>query len=454
MSRPTGIILIVDDDEVLLGALAQWLGLSGFGTSTARSVEEALSRLETEACDAVLCDVKMPGRSGIELLDLIVRTRPELPVVLLTGHGDVPLAVDALKRGAFDFLTKPHDPERLTATLRNACEQSSLRRRLTAVEAELAGEDCVAARLVGRSDAMRRLQDEVRTLAGAPVDVLIRGETGSGKEVVARALHDCGPRRTKPFVAINCAAIPGEMIESELFGHEAGAFTGARQARIGKFEFADGGFVFLDEIESMPAPAQAKLLRVLQERVVERVGGNRQIGIDVRVVSASKSDLREAAGSGAFRADLYYRLAGYEIQIPPLRRRGDDILMLFARFAGAASRAAGREIPAITAPVAAALLDHDWPGNVRELRSAAERFGLGLGLGLGGGAPPTEATAPAPLDALVDAYERKVIVAALEQAGGSITRAMATLGLPRRTLNEKMRRHGIARPKASPADAE
>lgn len=454
MSRSTGTVLIVDDDEILLGALAQWLGLSGFATRTARSVEEALSSLEAERCDAVLCDVKMPGRGGIELLDVVVRTRPELPVVLLTGHGDVPLAVDALKRGAFDFLTKPHDPERLVATLRNACEQSSLRRRLTAVEAELAGEDCVAARLVGRSDAMRRLQDEVRALVTAPVDVLIRGETGSGKEVVARALHDCGARRDKPFVAINCAAIPGEMIESELFGHEAGAFTGARQARIGKFEFADGGFVFLDEIESMPAPAQAKLLRVLQERVVERVGGNRQIRIDVRVVSASKSDLREAASSGAFRADLYYRLAGYEIEIPPLRRRGDDILMLFARFAGAAAQAAGRPLAAITAPVAAALLDHDWPGNVRELRSAAERFALGLGLALGGASSPEEAATAAPLEALVEAYERKLIVAALEEAGGSIARAMARLGLPRRTLNEKMRRHGIERPRLSPGEAE
>lgn len=453
MTEAAGTILIVDDDEILLGALAQWLGLSGFATRSARSVDDALRLLDDAPGDAVLCDVRMPGRDGIELLDIVGRSWPGLPVVLLTGHGDVPLAVDALKRGAFDFLTKPHDPDRLVATLRNACEQSRLRRRVAAVEAELAGEDGVAARLVGRSDAMRRLQDEVRGLIDAPLDVLIRGETGSGKEVVARALHDCGPRRTKPFVAINCAAIPGEMIESELFGHEAGAFTGARQARIGKFEFADGGIVFLDEVESMPAAAQAKLLRVLQERVVERVGGNRQIRIDVRIVSASKVDLREAAQAGSFRADLYYRLAGYEIAIPPLRQRGDDILMLFARFAADAAKAAGRQPPALSAAAAAAVLDHDWPGNVRELRGAAERFGLGLGLRLHGEAVGGE-TPPPGLDALMDAYERKVIVAALEEAGGSIARAMTTLGLPRRTLNEKMRRHGIERPKTSPGDPD
>jgi two-component system C4-dicarboxylate transport response regulator DctD len=444
----SGTVLIVDDDAVLRGALAQWLDLSGFATHVADSVDAALAALDAKLYDAVLCDVRMPGRDGIELLDIARERWPGLPLVLLTGHADVPLAVDALKRGAFDFLTKPHDPDRLTATLRNACEQSRLRQRLATVEAELDGEDGVALRLAGRSAAMRHLQNEVRALLGTPLDVLVRGETGSGKEVVARVLHDFGPRRTKPFVAINCAAIPAELIESELFGHEAGTFTGARQTRIGKFEFADGGTVFLDEIESMSAAAQAKLLRVLQERVVERVGANRQIRIDVRVVSASKIDLRAAGECGAFRSDLYYRLAGYEIEIPPLRRRGDDVLMLFARFAGEAATKAARPAQMLSPAEAAQLLGHDWAGNVRELRAVAERFGLGLGLRVGSAAPETIAagTRP-PLDVQIEAYERRLITAALEESGGSVARAMEVLGLPRRTLNEKMRRHGIGRPK-------
>ena len=451
----SGTVLIVDDDAVLRGALSQWLDLSGFATRAADSVDAALAALEADPCDAVLCDVRMPGRDGIELLDIVRERWPGLPLVMLTGHADVPLAVGALKRGAFDFLTKPHDPDRLAATMRNACEQSRLRQRLAALEAELDGEDGVTLRLAGRSAAMRQLQNEVRALLAAPLDVLIRGETGSGKEVVARVLHDLGPRRAKPFVAINCAAIPAELIESELFGHEAGTFTGARQTRIGKFEFADGGSVFLDEIESMPAAAQAKLLRVLQERAFERVGSNRQIRIDVRVVSASKADLRAAGESGAFRTDLYYRLAGYEIEIPPLRRRGDDILMLFARFAGEAATKAARPAPVLSPAEAALLLDHDWPGNVRELRAVAERFGLGLGLRVSGTAPDMVAagTRP-PLDVQIEAYERRLIAAALEESGGSIAKTMGVLGLPRRTLNEKMRRHGIERPKGEAGDTD
>ncbi|MCA0404531.1 MAG: sigma-54 dependent transcriptional regulator [Proteobacteria bacterium] len=443
-----GHLLIVDDDAVLRGALEQWLRLSGFTTQSAAAVSEAIHQLENGRFDAVLADLRMPGEDGIALLRKVQARWPGLPLVLLTGHGDVPQAVEALKLGAFDFLTKPHDPDRLAVTLRNACEQRRLRRQLERLSGDLDESDPVAMRLVGRSDAMRRLQHAVRALLNAPLDVLLRGETGAGKEVVARTLHECGPRAAKPFVAINCAAMPAEIIESELFGHESGAFTGARQARVGKFEFANGGTVFLDEIESMPASAQAKLLRVLQERMVERVGGNRAVPIDIRVVSAAKVDLKVLARNGGFRDDLYYRLAGYELDLPPLRARGEDVLLLFQRFAAQAAQRAGQAARPLSPLNASALLDHDWPGNVRELRLVAERFGLGLGLDIDGAVRETMAPDARPtLEALVDAYERKLIVATLHETGGSVAQAMEILGVPRRTLNDKMRRLGIQRPR-------
>jgi two-component system, NtrC family, C4-dicarboxylate transport response regulator DctD len=448
MNEALGTVLIVDDDVVLLGALEQWLSLSGFTTHVAPSADAALELITRNAFDAVLSDVRMPGMDGLALMRTLAGRYPGLPIVLLTGHGDVPLAVEALKQGAFDFLTKPHDPVRLVSTLRNACEQQRLRQRLQAVQAAHAGADPVSTRLMGRSEPMQRLQDALRVLLNAPLDVLLRGETGVGKEVVARTLHDCGPRAGKPFVAINCAAIPAEIIESELFGHESGAFTGARQSRIGKFEFAKGGTVFLDEIESMPASAQAKVLRVLQERVVERIGSNQSVPIDVRIVSAAKVDLKVVARAGGFRDDLYYRLAGFELDIPPLRARGDDILMLFQHFAAEASARAGQPAKALPPLGALALLEHDWPGNVRELRLVAERYGLGLGLEIDRTRCDDMAGAARPsLEALVDAYERKIIIATLNETGGSVVQALDLLGLPRRTLNDKMRRLGISRPR-------
>jgi len=439
-----GTVLIVDDDQTLLRALSQWLGLSGFRTLTASNAEAVPDLLHTQAIDAVLTDVRMPGQSGIDLLRTLRDTQPDLPVVLLTGHGDVPLAVEALKLGAFDFLTKPHDPERLSATLRNACTQHALTRRLHTAEARLAGLDCVATRIPGRSPPMLKLHDEIRAVLDAPLDILIRGETGTGKEVVARTLHECSARRDKPFVAINCAAIPHEIFESELFGHEAGAFTGARMKRIGKFEFADGGTVFLDEVESMPLDAQAKVLRVLQERAVERIGSNRVVAVDMRIISATKLSLKTAVEQGRFREDLYYRLAGYEICIPPLRQRSDDIVLLFTQFASACAERVGRRPPELTPALVAALLDHTWLGNVRELKSVAERFGLGLGLQI----QPEDATGlpeRRSLDAMLEDYERNLIMAALRQSDGSVAQALEILDVPRRTLNEKMRRLGIER---------
>ncbi|MGK9230927.1 sigma-54 dependent transcriptional regulator [Inquilinus limosus] len=443
-------ILVVEDDPTVAGSIEQWLGLCGFAVETARSAAEALRRIDGFGPDAVLTDVRMPGGSGLELQRRLAAERPGLPVVLLTGHGDVPMAVAALQAGAFDFMTKPYEPDHLAAVLRNAAAQHRLRRRVGELEGRL--DDALAATLVGDAPAMRRLRRLVAELAALPVDVVVRGETGTGKEVAARALHEFGPRRDRPFVAINCAAIPAEMIEGELFGHEAGAFTGARGARIGKFEHADGGTVLLDEVESMPLPAQAKLLRVLQERVVERLGSNRQIPVDIRVVAAAKADLRERAAAGAFREDLFFRLAGVEIEIPPLRDRGDDILLLFERFAGAAADRLGLERRHPSPAEVAALLGHGWPGNVRELKAAAERFAMGLsGAGAGDILNPA-AQAGGGLAERVAAYERALILAALRETGGSVAAALEILDLPRRTLNEKMARLGIDRSRLDPPD--
>ncbi|MBL8573935.1 MAG: sigma-54-dependent Fis family transcriptional regulator [Hyphomicrobiaceae bacterium] len=446
-------VVLVDDDDDVIRSLEQWLRLSGFETATARSAREAAGVLDEFRPDAVLLDVRMPDQDGLEFLRALRAGGDEVPVVMLTGHGDVPMAVEALKAGAFDFLTKPADPERLVVVLRNGAEQHRLRRRVRELEAGLDTAAALEAVLVGHSPAIQRLRAMIPAIAPLPADVLIYGETGAGKEVVARAIHDTSPRRSGPFVAINCAAIPAEMIESELFGHEAGAFTGARGVRIGKFEHAGGGTLFLDEVESMPLAAQTKVLRILQERRVERLGSNRLIPVDIRVVAASKPDLRQACDRGTFRADLYFRLAGIELTLPPLRARGEDILLLFVKFATEAARLAQRT-PANLSPLdASRLLGHGWPGNVRELRAVAERFGWGLGLTLGGMDIAEDAGGAGlglSLAEHVDACERALIVEALRRSGGAIQPALEQLKIPRRTLNEKMARLGIKRGNLAP----
>lgn len=456
-------ILIVDDDEQVTRSLAQWLDLSGFLTAIARSADEAETVLtEGEIFDAVISDVRMPGRDGLDFLRALRRRDPDLPVVMLSGHADIPMAVEALKAGAFDFLTKPADPERVVTVLRNAATQARLARRVSSLEARLSEPGRLESRLVGHSAAMTALRAEVAAIAALPIDVIVLGETGVGKEVVAEALHACGPRPEARFVAVNCAAVPADIFESELFGHETGAFTGARQARVGKIEYASGGTLFLDEIESMPLAAQGKILRVLQERCIERLGSNRRIPVDIRVVAATKVDLRQASTAGLFRPDLYYRLAGVEIHIPALRARPEDIPLLFAFFASRMAERAARKAAVLAPEEIAALLTHDWPGNVRELRTAAERFALGLGLSfkakpgtetgaVAGGSRSAFPAEVSPEDGLeeglperVAVFEAGVIRAALATTG-SAAAAAEMLHIPRRTLNEKMQRYRIRR---------
>ncbi|MCO2365559.1 sigma-54-dependent Fis family transcriptional regulator [Pseudomonas aeruginosa] len=377
-------VIFVDDEATIREAVQQWLELSGFEVRLCLRAEECLGALDKSFAGVVISDVRMPGMDGLQLLANLQAVDRDLPVIMVTGHGDVPMAVEAMRQGAYDFIEKPFTPERLLGSLRRALEKRRLVLENRRLKEQASLKDQVDARLLGVSKPMEALRRQVLALAPTPVNVLIRGETGSGKELVARCLHDFGPRADKPFVALNCAAIPEQLFESELFGHESGAFTGAQGKRIGKLEHAHGGTLFLDEIESMPLAQQVKLLRVLQEQQLERLGSNQSIHVDLRVIAATKPDLLAEARAGRFREDLVYR---------------------------------------------------------RELANAAERHVLGLERGdaeEGGGLTSG-------LAERMEAFEAECLRQALGQCRGDIKAVMELLQLPRRTLNEKMLRHGLSR---------
>ena len=441
-------VLLVDDDPHLRQALSQTLDLAGLKVVALADAQGLAGRIEEDWPGVVVSDIRMPGIDGLQLLEQLHARDSELPVLLITGHGDVPLAVQAMRAGAYDFLEKPFASDALLDSVRRALALRRLVLDNRSLRLALSDRQQLATRLVGHSPSMLRLREQIGALAGTRADVLILGETGAGKEVVARALHDLSSRREGPFVAINAGALAESVVESELFGHEPGAFTGAQKRRIGKFEFANGGTLFLDEIESMSLDVQVKLLRMLQERVVERLGGNQLIPLDIRIIAATKEDLRQSADQGRFRADLYYRLNVAPLRIPPLRERGDDILVLFQHFADAASQRHGLPPHTLQPAQRAVLLRHDWPGNVRELQNAAERFALGLELALDGQAPPAAVPA-APvlignLSEQVEQFERSLIAAELAQPHSSMRSLAEALGIPRKTLHDKLRKHGLS----------
>jgi two-component system C4-dicarboxylate transport response regulator DctD len=433
-------VIVVDDEAPIREAVEQWLTLSGFSVQVFSRAEECLAHVPEHFPGVVLSDVRMPGMGGLALLTHLQSLDADLPVILLTGHGDVPMAVDAMRDGAYDFLEKPFTPETLMSSLRRALEKRSLVLENRRLHERADASSKLDATLIGVSTGMQNLRRQVLDLAPLPVNVVIRGETGSGKEMVARCLHDFGPRASKPFVALNCAAIPEQLFEAELFGHESGAFTGAQGKRIGKLEYAHGGTLFLDEIESMPLAQQVKLLRVIQDRRLERLGSNQSIAVDLRIIAATKPDLLEEARAGRFREDLAYRLNVAELRLPPVRERREDIPALFSHFAQAAAQRLGRSAPVLSGAQLSHLLSHDWPGNVRELANAAERQVLGL-------------DNPASIDAPVgqslaeqqESFEAHCLRAALTRHKGDIKAVLNELQLPRRTLNEKMQRHGLLR---------
>ncbi len=432
------IVFLVEDDTAVRKGCEQALSLADIAVRGFADAESMLAALALTPPALVVTDVRLPGRDGMAVLRELRQFDRELPVLLITGHGDVAMAVEAMREGAHDFIEKPFASERLIAAVRSGLEKRALRLENRQLKERLGSG---TTQIIGQSPAMQHIRQLVSTLAPTGVDILLNGETGSGKEVVARAIHEASGRRG-PFVAINCGALPESVFESELFGHEAGAFTGAGKRRIGRIEHASGGTLFLDEIESMPLNLQVKLLRVLQERSIERLGSNTAIPVDCRLVVASKADLKAEADAGRFRADLYYRLNVVSIDLPPLRQRREDIPLLMAAFLNDAAQRYQCP-PAEWSPADLARWQaHDWPGNVRELKNVADRWALGLPDTLSN--PIQNAPVGQALATQVDAAEKAIIEAALRHCNGNVALAAESLQTPKKTLYDKLTRHGIS----------
>ena len=446
MSSPNTVFFI-DDEKHIRMANQQTLELAGFDVQCFNGAEKVLPLLSLDWSGVVVCDIKMPGMDGLTFLEKAMGIDRDLPVILVTGHGDISMAVNAIRDGAYDFIEKPFAAEELIETVRRATDKRQLTLENRSLKMELEAQSVPGPRIIGRTPSMQRLRATIAQIADTGADVLVLGETGTGKELVARSLHEHSSRRDHNFVAVNCGAVPENLIESELFGHEPGAFTGAQERRIGKFEHANGGTLFLDEIESMPMPVQVRLLRVLQERVVERLGSNELIPLDICVVAATKVDLKEASERGEFREDLYYRLNVVTIDIPPLRERPEDIPLLFHHFLLVANVRYQKEAPPPSSEQIHALLAHRWPGNVRELRNVAERYVL-LGENCGFDLEQVlrgneDGQSPITLPQQAECFEKSVIEQALSANKGNIKETMESLGVPRKTLYDKMQKFGL-----------
>ena len=442
-TRNLEVLYVEDDPPVRLGS-TQALQLAGIRVTGFGSAEQVLQKLTPGFAGVLVTDVKLPGIDGLALLSRALKLDPSLPVILVTGHGDITMAVQAMRLGAYDFLEKPFSPDQLTEVVQRALDKRALSLEVEHLRRRIAGFESIEAKLIGRSSPMQKLRRLVLDVANSDADVLILGETGTGKELVARCLHDCSRRKDANFAAINCGGMPEALFESEMFGHEAGAFTGAAKRRIGKIEHARGGTLFLDEIETMPMNLQVKMLRCLQERQFERLGSNELRPMDSRVIAATKADLLAAAREGKFRDDLYYRLGVVVLNLPPLRERREDIPLLFTHFAMQAALRHERELPVVAPHHLDALMAHAWPGNVRELRNIADRFVLGLWDGNEAARGMTQGERS--LDEQMARFERYLIHEALEACNGSAAAAAERLGVPRKTLYDKMRRLGPHEP--------
>jgi two-component system, NtrC family, response regulator AtoC len=465
-------VLVIEDESVLAKNIAIYLERSGFEVRLASSAEQGLAMVEELRPDAIVLDFNLPGVDGLSALQRVREIDAGIPVVMMTGHGNVELAVQAMKAGAFDFLTKPVALSKLRLILEKAYGQARQDRALDYYRHRDA-QSAVVETLIGDSVVMQALKQRLAQLcqaeaqmndASAPA-VLVLGETGSGKEVVARALHQGGPRRDRPFVEVNCAAIPSQLLESELFGHERGAYTDARDRKLGLVETAEGGTLFLDEIGDMDFSLQAKLLKLLEERVIRRLGSVREQRVDVRIVAATHRALESLVSEGAFRADLFYRLCVVQLHLPALRDRGSDILTLARHFLRVHARRYGKKVPALTSGAELALMSHRWPGNVRELRNVLEQAVL-LGddevieaaqLTLPRHPVSPQLAAPAiALDFRVAAsapptlpdLERAAMVQALQRTGWNVTRAARMLGITRDALRYRIDKHGLTMPPA------
>jgi two-component system C4-dicarboxylate transport response regulator DctD len=453
MTENTCKVFLVDDDKNLRDATRQWLELAGYDVDCFVNAPTALAKLQPDMNVVVVSDVKMPEMDGMEFLERLTTLDSDLPVVLISAHGDVQMAVEAMRQGAYDFIEKPFVPEQLLDLLQRASEKRRLILENRALRHQLRASAFIDQRLIGNSEPMRQLKAEILDVAGTDAPVLIIGETGVGKEVVAQCLHEYSRRKHGKLVPVHCGAIPESMVESELFGHERGAFTGAERRRIGRFEYAQGGSLFLDEIGTMPLSAQVKLLRALQEKEVVRIGSNEPQAVDIRLISATNRDLMSECAKGTFREDLYYRINVIELRIPPLRERHDDIFLLFDYFASQAAETYKKPAAPLPSQDINLLLAHNWPGNVRELKNLAERFVLSsmpLNDRLRSLVSLPSEKLPGRTETLtlqdkLRNYERCILEQCLVRHKGDMQAVMEELGAPRRTLNEKMARYGLER---------
>ncbi len=450
---PRGRIIVVDDEPEMLALLEADLRGEGFDVVSTSDPNQALAGLANPELEVVLTDVRMPGKSGTELCREVVRRRPDVAVVLMTGFGSLELAVEVMRAGAYDFLTKPFEHERLVLCLDRAVEHARLRRELRTLRRRGAS---IPSRhgLTGDSPGVQRVIELIERIASSDAPVCIHGETGTGKELVARAIHTTSRRRAGPWVAFNCAAVPEQLVESELFGHAKGAFSGATQARAGLLRHAHGGTIFLDEVGDMPLSVQPKLLRALQEGRIRPVGSDHEIEVDVRILSATHKDLAQACREQRFREDLYFRLAVIRVDVPPLRERAGDIPLLARRFAEDLAPGGLETPPTFTRAAMEALVEYDWPGNVRELRNwiqhavavspdgTIDLAHLPVGASLSSRPPPAETTDPdvEEMPSLAE-VEREHILRVLEAARGNKTLAAKVLRIDRKTLNARLARY-------------
>lgn len=444
----TPTILLVDDEASVRQSIKQSLQLADYQVKSFASAKEVLPYLSTDFFGVLLTDIRMPDMDGLELMRASLKIDAKLPIILISGHADVSTAVNAIQEGAYDLIEKPFSATKLVDRVNRAIEQRQLTLENRTLKEELASQTRLGPRIIGKSPAIKQLRKLIRKIANADTDVLIMGETGTGKELVARSLHEQSQRRDHNFVAINCGAIQEQLLSSELFGHEAGAFTDAKSKRIGKFEHANGGTLFLDEIESMAISTQVPLLRVLQERSIERLGSNKLLPLDIRVLAATKIDLKTAAENKEFREDLYYRLNVVTLELPPLRERRDDIPMLFQHFVLVAAARSEAEMPALDNKALQVLLEHDWPGNIRELRNIAERYvllGESYQFDLSALMRADSSAEGLTLPEQVSCFEKTLIEQTLNRNKGDLAKVMESLGLPRKTLSDKMKKYGLER---------
>lgn len=447
----TGTILVVDDDESMCELLQLALERQGHKVVALTSASEALGRVAREDFDAVLTDLGMTEMSGLDLCERVIGTRPDMPVVVVTGHGSMESAIHAMRVGAYDFITKPVDSKLLALSVARAVQHRRLRNEVRRLERVVADGN-FSSEIVGTSSAMRKVNELISRIAGSDASVLLHGETGTGKELIARAIHKASPRANGPFVALNCAAVPHNLLESELFGHARGAFTDAKSQRTGLFAEANGGTIFLDEIAELPLDMQPKLLRALQERKVRPVGSNQEIEFDARVITATNRDLEEEVFHKRFREDLFYRINVVKMDLPPLRERGGDVLQLAARFLAQIGARNGKPGITLSTPAAEKLMAYGWPGNVRELENCIERA-----IALARFDQVTIEDLPEKVRAYradhfvvsandemevvtMDEVERRYVLRVLSLVGGNKSRAAQILGFDRRTLYRKLER--------------